>query len=93
MSWNYRVVRTEYPNPVTGKSESRYGIHEAYYDAGQEHPHSITLNPTDIHEASLDDLRDTLDIILQAFKLPVLEASDFDSDTGDTVVQTPDTSV
>lgn len=32
MSWNYRVIHTEHETP-TGK-ETRYAIHEVYYDDG-----------------------------------------------------------
>jgi hypothetical protein len=72
--WSHRVIRTRYPNPVTGKRESRYGVHEAYFDAGKRLPHSWTMHPINVNEGSVKELKLLVDRLLRSLQRPVLDA-------------------
>jgi hypothetical protein len=63
MSWNYRVVRTKFPN-----GEEIFGIHEMYYD-----PDAPTVDPVPIFSDSIDGLRSVLDRMREALDKPVIE--------------------
>lgn len=72
MSWNYRIVKTNFDNGVT-----TYGIHEAhYYKAEDEVPHSITTEPVTCYSDSVGGLRQELERFKLALDKPVLELKD-----------------
>jgi hypothetical protein len=81
MSWNHRVVRhkIEYSGSDTGEKpvEYWYGIHEAYYLAGNDSDRpSITKDAIEPYGESPGELREDLERMLHAFEKPVL---DFDT--------------
>ena len=73
MSWNYRVVRREFPN-----GSVMWGIHEVYYDYNGE-ADSCTDDPVRIEEFSLNDLGATVKRLRRALREPVLEYADFEA--------------
>ncbi|MFA5831342.1 MAG: hypothetical protein WC878_05930 [Candidatus Paceibacterota bacterium] len=71
MYWNYRVVHK------VEKGEESFAIHEAFYDSGKEHPHSITMNGIAPYGGSIEELHSDMENMMKAFDKPVLEYSDF----------------
>ena len=69
MTWDYRVVKCKH-NILD--DEWCYGIHETYYNKNGEVV-GFTETPVDVAEYSLDDLRETLDLISECLDQPVLE--------------------
>lgn len=75
MSWNYRLV----------KHKDRYGddwfaVHEAYYEDGEERPHSITKEPIDLGGESMEEVLDDLELIkkdILKYKDEILNYEDF----------------
>jgi len=64
MTWNYRVLRTDFD------SGSYYGIHEVYDDK------SYTLLPVKPQGDTAEELLDDLAKMMGAFEQPVLEIID-----------------
>jgi hypothetical protein len=64
MNWNYRVVRTS------------TGLHvfDVYYD-DQDKPIAMHTAPSTVHGETVAELRDKLDLIVEALTLPILEQS------------------
>ena len=69
MSWNYRVVLHD-----SEETDSYVGIHECYYDEGEEVPHSMSKDPLLTGE-DIEDLRVELSSMLEALEKPVIEKS------------------
>lgn len=65
MSWNHRVVKT-------GRY---YGIHEVFYLNNE--PDMITESPVAAAEEDVEELRETLTLMLKALDEPVLDYEDF----------------
>ena len=63
MSWNYRVVRTKFPD-----GEEEFGIHEMYYDSD-----APTADPVPVVGESINHLRWILDRMREALDKPVIE--------------------
>lgn len=75
MHWNYRVVRKEYLH-IDGSVEEYFGIHEVYYEDDNSGM-SATENPIAPDGETIDELKSTLTLMLEAFNKPVL---DYDKD-------------
>ena len=72
MSWNYRVVRREFPEwDVT-----QYGVHEIYYDDEREAT-SCTEDAIVGGASCVEELRTILNSMLQSLDKEVLEYSSF----------------
>lgn len=81
MTWNYRVMRSDYTypepdddgNPIT---ETSFAIHEVYYST-DGNPISHTVNAVSVTSQSIDGLDWVLDRMREAISKPVLTAEDF----------------
>ena len=71
MSWNYRIVKR-----MTAAEET-YAIHEAFYEEGEERPHSITEDPVHVLGETVGELEADFAMMMEAFALPVLNYEDF----------------
>lgn len=68
--WNHRV----FAHTHTDSGERRYEIHEAYYtDDGRLYAHTARSVPP--YGESLEELRETLQMMLRATEQPVLTAT------------------
>lgn len=72
--WSHRVIKTRYPNGAIPGDRTWYGIHEAYFDAGESVPHTWTEEPIRVQERSIKELRETLNRLLRSLERPVLDA-------------------
>ena len=70
MTWNHRVVRR-----VWDSGETTYAIHEAYYELGQL-ADSITNDPVAVVGDNVEELRTTLQWMLNSLDKPVLNYED-----------------
>lgn len=71
MSWNHRVIRRIYPNTHMDDS-ILYEIHEVYYHSDGTIG-SITEEPINIMEESLDDLRKTVERLTKCLESPIID--------------------
>lgn len=72
MTWNYRIVKRRF------KQETRYGIHEAYYQTKTSvKPHSISKEPIHAAGETLEDLKADHAMQMLAFHKPILNWEDF----------------
>lgn len=69
MSWNYRILATEYKH-MNGKSEIELAIHEVYYD-DYGIPNGYTAEKT-VSGESVKSLRWSLNKMKDALKKPIL---------------------
>jgi len=65
--WNYRVV----------KKEDYFGIHEAYYEDGEEKPNFVSMEEMSPHGETLDELKKDLQMFAEALDKPILHYKDF----------------
>ena len=65
-TWNHRVVKTQY------NAEVCYGIHEAYYDDNGEVV-TWTVRPVPVAGNSIQDLRKTLEQMLECLNKEVID--------------------
>lgn len=74
MYWNHRIVRRRWTNPenLGGNTVVVYGIHEAFYDDNNK-VSGITVEPIDLSAECLNDLKSTWDMVLDAFRAPILD--------------------
>ena len=72
MSWNYRLVRTQYPESASG---SLIGIHEVYYDADGR-PIMVTTDPITVIGDTPEEVRQVYDMMAEAFLMPILNAEE-----------------
>lgn len=71
MTWNYRVLTTEYQGVV------EYSLHEVYYNEKGE-PTSCTVEPvTPYSSEGLEDFKLSMQLMMYAFDKPVLKYEDF----------------
>lgn len=76
MTWNYRVVRTEYATP-DGGSEAVYAIHEVYYDDEDDGRIEVwSVDPIAPQGSDLGELQWDLRAMLLALDSPVLDRAD-----------------
>lgn len=68
MTWNHRVVRYK---------DGSLGIHEAFYDEGEEVPHSITKEGVTVHGEDFTDLVKGYELMGLAFAKDILNYEDF----------------
>ena len=71
MSWDYRVVRRQ-GNDRYEPTQFFYGIHEAYYKKTGE-CFAITKEPVDVFGDTPSEVLETLIMMRQACKRPVLD--------------------
>ena len=73
MSWNYRVVKKQYPNT----KEVYYEIHEAYYENNKKPrkntPRCITARPCSPYGETIEELKWSLEKMLEAINSPILD--------------------
>lgn len=82
MGWNYRIMKHTHKTPAHMREkapelpeyEDYYAIHEVYYD-----PIGWTKEPVDVAADNVDDLKDSLKKMLEAFDKPVLEYENEDN--------------
>lgn len=82
MTWNHRIVEKTFT--LLGKDEKYYEIHEAYYNRAGGLC-GLTENPSTPHGESLDDLKLGLELMMTAFKFPVLIESEIEYASWDDV--------
>lgn len=72
--WNHRVVRTVY-KPGTPQEQVWYDIHEAHYEVKGESSGkcSITVGAIAPYGENIQELRETLQLMLAALDKPVLD--------------------
>ena len=77
--WNYRVVKREVEKALSlgGGVVISYAIHEAYYNDGEEKPFDIALEPCSPQGDTVEELRESMDLMMQAFDREVLNYGDF----------------
>jgi len=68
MAWNYRVVK-HISHPEHG---DEYAIFEVYYDKRGK-PEMMSFDPIAPHGETVDELKDDLDRMIEAFGRPVFE--------------------
>jgi hypothetical protein len=80
MTWNYRVMRHESRNEVTGKIDVWFALHEVFYENKNVNDLKVTTadvsyttEPIDVVGDSVEDLRETLRHMLAALDKPVLD--------------------
>lgn len=74
MGWNYRVVKMEYPNSLVFTTEQVLKIKEIYYDKdGNINGYGDAPVP---YGESIDEIRESLCLMLQALDEPILNYSD-----------------
>jgi len=71
MSWNHRVIRRIYPN-VHMDDSILYEVHEVYYDE-EGNIGSITQEPINIMEETVDDLRKTVERLTKCLEQPIID--------------------
>ncbi len=69
MSWNYRVLATDFKRP-NGESEIELAVHEVYYDK-EGNPNGYTKEKT-VNGESTKSLRWSLNKMKDALKKPIL---------------------
>ena len=69
--WNHRVIRTPY-NIGEKDPYYTYGIHEVYYD--EDGPFSWTVEPIKFTGDSVEDIKWSLEKMLECLSKPVLQA-------------------
>jgi hypothetical protein len=74
MSWDYRVLRRK--EQAGGETSYWYAIHEVFYDADQDLPHSWTENAIQPGGEDMDELEQDLTYMREALSKPVLEVDD-----------------
>lgn len=74
MSWNYRLVKMEYPNSTVFSTEQVLEVKEIYYDKeGNISGYGDAPIP---YGESIDEVRECLDLMYQALNEPILNYSD-----------------
>jgi hypothetical protein len=73
MTWNYRILHRYLRSEISPDEIEHYGIHEVYYDDDDGSICSYTEEPIPLCADSLEELKDDLLYITQAFDKPVLE--------------------
>jgi hypothetical protein len=71
MSWNYRIVRKDYSSDLT--LLPTYQIHECYYEDDQKSIRFVTENPINPWGETLDELKENMHQMAEAFHKPVIE--------------------
>ncbi len=79
MSWNFRVIKTK----VEGDPfiEFEYGIHEVYYNLETGKPNGYHSKPRRVDAETIEELKWTLNKMLEALDKPVLTKEDFIHET------------
>ena len=73
MTWNYRIIHRYLRSEISPDEIEHYGIHEVYYDEGNESICGYTEEPIPLCTDSLEELKDDLLNITKAFDESVLE--------------------
>lgn len=66
--WNHRVVR----------KLGYLGVHECFYGRSRKIPEGVTEHPVRVYGETIEDLRQTLEWMLEALDRPVLDYEDID---------------
>lgn len=69
MSWNYRVIRTN------DGEEDYFAIHECFYDK-HGNPDATTVEAITVGGGSIEELRETLQLMLNCLDKPSLTVID-----------------
>ena len=77
MTWNYRVVSRAYPGPGDHETIREYYIHEVYYDDGRII--GMTENPMEPYGQDEQELKDSIELMLQAFEKPTLKEEELEN--------------
>jgi len=75
VTWNYRVIHTK-----NNLGEEYYGIHEVYYEDVTNKPYLRTADAVAAYGESLEDLRGSLERMLEALEKETLAPQDFPGD-------------
>lgn len=73
--WNHRVIKRTYPSVGNIEAETLYGIYEVHYENAK--PIMCTVNPVEVQGESIEEIRETLQWMLDCLNNPVL---DYDKD-------------
>lgn len=82
MTWNYRLMRREYQNPLTRETEVVYGIYEVYYDKDGE-VNGWSKDPENVLSESVDGIQWMVEKFSEALGKPILEYKDERCETSD----------
>ena len=77
MTWNYRVISRAYPGPGDHETIREYAIHEVYYD--DEKIIGMTEEPSEPYGQDEQELKDSIELMLQAFEKPTLREEDLEN--------------
>ena len=72
MVWNHRVIRK-----LDLNGDAYYHIHEVYYPEVGAKPDKITVEPMTPYGDTVEDLRWTLEKMLECLDKPILDYKDF----------------
>lgn len=75
MSWNHRVIRRRFENPVSKGIEECFTVHEVHYDDNNQ-PELWTAEPVEPYGESLEELMKDIERFKLAFNKPVLHIVD-----------------
>ncbi len=73
MTWNHRVIRRTHPQ----WKRPYFAVHEVFYDE-DDVPYLVTQEPVDVGGESLDEVRQSLEMMAAALEKPVIDMSYFD---------------
>lgn len=73
MSWNYRIIK--HTSGKFGIVEDYYEIHEVYYHKSGD-IHVWSKDSIDAHGADIEELKQDLYMMLEAFNKPILTIED-----------------
>lgn len=68
MSWNYRVIRRQYPDGLV-----IFAIHEVFYNEAGDNKRSVTAGPCWVQGETLAGLKKDMSYYKLAFGKPVLD--------------------
>ena len=77
MTWNYRVVSRAYPGAGDHETIREYSIHEVYYD--DDKIIGMTESPVEPYGQDEQELKDSIQWMLQAFEKPTLREEDLEN--------------
>lgn len=72
MTWNYRIMRKGWNDPLSGEPGETFTIHEVYYDEAGK-PHTYTVDEISPAGDSQEEFTRSLELYLKAMEKPPLD--------------------
>lgn len=76
MNWNYRVIEKEFIPIDKNEKVIYYEIHAAYYNDGEEVPHSLSEEPVNPYGDTVEELKAALTLLQEACNKSILKWTD-----------------